>query len=221
MYLYKTRKHDRHMRHWRGLFEHNTVLVLGLALPFVICASFSLQAAVSVILGMIACTLPSMALSHPLRRVLPLWLRLPIYTLLAAGILIPLDSLLTRLMPVTQNALGIYFPILAVNTILIYRSEHPQSHRSFLALLKDGVLHIAGFSLVMLMVALVRELFGNGSIWGIPVPFITFKLSGLSIPFAGCILTAFLAAGAKRFGRAIRVYFYKSDVGRSQRSLND
>ncbi|TCL42806.1 Rnf-Nqr domain containing protein [Harryflintia acetispora] len=214
MYLQRTRKHNRLVRRFSGLFFDNPVLSLGLALPLAISATNSLQGAFCVMIGMWATTLPVMLFSSlpPVRRFLPLWARFPVYVLLAVAILIPVELRLSPIYPVVLNSLGVYFPIIAVNTIMLYRCEHVGVRCGVLHTLIDGVLHLLGFSVVMALLACVRELFGYGSVWGIPVTGITFKLSGLLIPFSGCILLAFLAAGSRYIGRLWRVRNYRADL---------
>lgn len=211
MYLYKTRKHDRHMRHYEGFIRDNSVLTMGLALPFAISATYSLQAAVCVIIGMVVVTLPVMLLSNILGKIMPSWVRIPIYVLIAIGLLIPTQMLLSAAFPTEMSSLGIYFPIIAVNTLMIHRSEKAGVRRTMPAVLLDAVMNLLGFSVVMLLAATLREAFGNGTLWDGSLG-IGFKLSGLLIPFGGCLVVAFMAAGAKFLGRFWRFMLYQSDL---------
>lgn len=211
MRLHRTRKHNRRIHAMEGLFTGNPVLSAALALPFVVAASYSLQAAACIIIGIAAVTLPMALIAALLRERLPLWVRVPLYAIGAALLLLPVYSWLSEVFPVVMNSLGVYFPIIAVNTLMMYRCEKA-ARDTFPHALKDVVLHLAGFTAVMLLAALLREVFGNGTLWGMPLPFITFKLGGLLIPFAGCILAAFLAAGAKYIGRLWRANIYHKDL---------
>ncbi len=80
---------------------------------------------------------------------------------------------------------------MAVNTLMfIARRGLCDFAPPHLALL-DGLCHVLGFSFVVCLLSLVRELFGSGSLWGSPVEFITIKVQGLLVPFSGFILLAF------------------------------
>lgn len=213
MYLFKTRKHDRHMRRYKGIFRTNAVLTMGLALPLAISATFSLQGAVCVIAGMFAATLPVMVLASLVGEKIPVWLRTPVYGLCAVALLIPVQMWLTSLLPVVIDSIGVYFPIIAVNTVMLYRCERVvELHKGVFKTLSDAFRHLLGFALVMIIAASLRELLGNGTLWGIPISGITFKLGGLLIPFGGCIVVAFMAAGAKFFGRLSGAALYRSDL---------
>lgn len=212
MYLGKTRKFSRRVRRFEGLLTENPVLSLGLALPFVISASYSLQAAVCILMGVVAVTLPMTLLAAAVGRRVPQWLLLPICALASGAILIPVQNFAARQFPVVVNSLGVYFPIIAVNTLMIYFCIKAARRGNPLRTLWTVCMHLCGFAAVILPIAAVRELFGNGSFWGLPVPWASFKLGGLLIPFGGCILAGFAAAAGKFFGRLLRGGLYRSDL---------
>lgn len=202
------------MHRFSGLLTGNPVLSLGLALPFAIAATFSLQASFCILTGLVAVTLPLMLLSSLVGRFLPSWLRPLLFSLCAAALLIPLESFLTGLFPTVLNSLGLYFPIIAVNTLMFYHCEKEAELSNPLRALLHALLQLSGLAVILFSCGAIREIFGNGSLWGIPLPSFSYRLGGLLIPFGGCILAAFLAAAAKYFGRLLRVSLYVSDLNR-------
>lgn len=217
MFLLKTRKHHNRVRRLPGLVTENPVLTLGLALPFVIVVSYSLQGALCIFIGMAAATLPTALLASLIGGRLPAFVRTPLWALCAMALLLPVESLLTAYFPVILNSLGVYFPILAVNTLLMHLCDREELWGHPLAALRRTLLALAGFGVVMGVVACIRELFGAGTLWGVPMPWISWRISALLLPFGGLIVIAFLAAGSRALGRRLRGALYQSD----QRRLRD
>ena len=75
-----------------------------------------------------------------------------------------IQLLAQTLVPSLDAALGIYLPLVAVNGILIGRAEEERRTVGFAAL--DAVGVGAGFAAVLLLVGMVRELFGAGTLFG-------------------------------------------------------
>ncbi len=219
MYLNKIRQHSRRVHRFSGLLTGNPVLSLGLALPFAIASTVSLQAAFCIFVGIAAVTLPMMLLSALAGRFLPTWLRFPLFSLCAAGLLIPLESFLTGLFPVVLNSIGLYFPIIAVNTLLLFHCEKEAERGRPLQALLHALLQLSGLAVVLLLCGAIREAFGNGSLWGISLPFLSYRLGGLLIPFGGCIVAAMLAAAARYLGRLLRISLYRSDLKKYTQTL--
>lgn len=212
MYLNKIRRYSRRVYRFSGLLTGNPVLSFGLALPFAIASTVSLQAAFCIFIGIAAVTLPMMLVSALVGRFLPGWLRPALFSLCAAGLLIPLESFLTGLFPAVLNSLGLYFPIIAVNTLLLLHCEKEAENGSLSQALLHALLQLGGLAVVLLLCGTIREAFGSGTLWGIPLPFLSYRLSGLLIPFGGCIVAALLAAAAKYLGRLLRASLYRSDL---------
>lgn len=219
MYLHKSRTHYRRVRRFSGLFTDNPVLTMGLALPLAISATISLRAAFCVLVGVWCVTLPMVLLSSLVGGQIPRPVRIPLICLLSAVLLIPLERWLIGIFPVVINSLGLYLPIVSVNTLMLYLCDKRAIEKKPLAALWEAVRFLLGLSVVMMIAGGVREVFGYGAAWGISLPFMTFRLGGLLIPFSGCILIAFMAAFTKYAGRLFRARLYRHDVNRMQEKL--
>ncbi|MFR9189382.1 MAG: Rnf-Nqr domain containing protein [Anaerotruncus massiliensis (ex Togo et al. 2019)] len=88
--------------------------------------------------------------------------------------------LILPISPEVADSLGIYVPILSINTILLTlcaRYERP-ADRPVMALV-DAAAYSLGFALAMCLIAFFRELLGAGSLWWVPVP-LPFKAEGVN-----------------------------------------
>jgi Na+-transporting NADH:ubiquinone oxidoreductase subunit NqrD len=81
--------------------------------------------------------------------------------------------------------------------------------------LVNSVTYSVGFALVMALIALIRELFGNNTIWGIAIS-LPMKISGLQIAFAGFTLVGFLGALFRFIRRAVLWLFYGLNGSKKQ-----
>lgn len=209
MFLYKTRKHYNRARRFR---VH--VLTTGLALPLVISASYSLQAAACVLIAMTVVTVPMILLASLVGKYIPALVRTPLYALCSMLLLVLLEPMLIKYFPAVLDSLGVYFPIIAVNTLMLYFCEKKSLWGHPLRALATAVLELLGFAAVLGMVAVVRELFGSGMLWGVTIPAVTWKMNALLIPFGGLMVAAFLAAAFRTIGRLTRRILYRSDLRR-------
>ena len=68
--------------------------------------------------------------------------------------------------PVLYQALGIYIPLIVVNCIILGRAESFASKNNIWQSFLDGVGMGLGFTLALTILGSVREILGNGSIFG-------------------------------------------------------
>lgn len=187
------KKYRRKHKLLGALFMRNPVLVMGLDLPFVIAAATSLKNAVAMAIQMFIIHMLTVLFGMAIRRRLPLWLR----ALACAGVstlaTVAVRALLIALFQGISNTLGMYLFLMAVNTMTVMGAAHVGRREMPRAVLSTALSNALGFSLVALVVALLREYFGSGTLWGIAVP-VPIRLSGLLIPFSGFIIMGFLLA---------------------------
>jgi Na+-transporting NADH:ubiquinone oxidoreductase subunit D len=94
-----------------------------------------------------------------------------VQTLIIAFYVILVDLALKAYWPEMSKNLGPYVGLIITNCIIMGRCEaFARSNPPGTSLL-DGLFSGLGYSFVLLMVAVVRELLGMGSILGIPIPY--------------------------------------------------
>ena len=106
-----------------------------------------------------------------LREWTPHRIRMMVQTLIIAFYVILVDLALKAYWPEMSRNLGPYVGLIITNCIIMGRCEafarSNPAGKSFL----DGLFSGLGYSFVLLMVAVLRELLGMGSILGVPMPY--------------------------------------------------
>ncbi len=212
MKLESLRKHRRFSRWFAGAFGMNTVLIAGLALPFAVVATSSLKNAAAISILFACITIPTVLLAFLIGKYLPKLLAPVVYSLFSMALLLACTPLINPISPGLSNTLGIYIPILAVNSSLFVLCEQYSApcSRPIFALV-DAVMYSVGFAFAMGLIACIREWLGNGTLWGVAVPGLPFKLAGLQFAFAGFILAAVFSAFFRFVKRTIIWLYYRHD----------
>jgi len=101
-----------------------------------------------------------------IRNWTPRSVRMMVQTLIIAAYVIIVDIFLKANMPDISKQLGPYVGLIITNCILMGRAEAFASQNSPLDSLIDGIGAGTGYTLVLLAISFVRELFGFGTVFG-------------------------------------------------------
>jgi electron transport complex protein RnfE len=104
-----------------------------------------------------------------LRKVIPDKVRIPAYIVIIASFVTIVQFLLEGFIPSLYDTLGIYIPLIVVNCIILGRAESYASKNNVWLSMFDGIGMGLGFTIGLTSIGIFRELFGNGSIFGISV----------------------------------------------------
>lgn len=129
-----------------------------------------------------------------LRKFIPAKVRIPAYVTVIAGFVTIVQMLLKAYVPTLDKALGIYIPLIVVNCIILARAEAFASKNSVVSSAVDGLGMGLGFTIALTLLGSVREILGNGSIFGL-------QLLGESASPALCLILP--PGGFLVFGLAI------------------
>jgi len=116
--------------------------------------------------GLTFVTVLSSATVSALRSVTPRRVRMMVQTLIIASYVIVVDVFLKAYLPEMSKALGPYVGLIITNCIIMGRCEAFASNNTVKASLIDGLGSGLGYSLVLLAIAIVRELAGFGTLLG-------------------------------------------------------
>ena len=92
-----------------------------------------------------------------------------VQTLIIAAYVIMVDIFLQAKLPDISKQLGPYVGLIITNCILMGRAEAFASQNGPFASLIDGIGAGFGYTLVLLVISFIRELFGFGTVFGVKV----------------------------------------------------
>ena len=101
-----------------------------------------------------------------LKNLIPDGVRIPCYIVVIASFVTLLQMLMQAYVPDLYKTLGIFIPLIVVNCIILGRAEAFAAKNNVLASACDGIGIGIGFTLALTVLGFVRELLGNGSVFG-------------------------------------------------------
>lgn len=104
-----------------------------------------------------------------LRKVIPDKVRIPAYIVIVASFVTIVQFLLQGFVPSLYSGLGIYIPLIVVNCIILGRAESYASKNGVWLSMFDGIGMGLGFTVGLTSIGVFRELFGNGTIFGLRI----------------------------------------------------
>ena len=149
-----------------GLLTQNPVLVQLLGM----CSTMAITTTLFNGIGMGLCVTIILICSNVvislLRKVIPSKIRIAAYVVVIAGFVTIVDLLMQAYLPALSESLGIFIPLIVVNCIILGRAEAFASKNSVAASALDGVFQGLGYTWVLVVMCLIREFLGNGTIAG-------------------------------------------------------
>ena len=153
-----------------GLLTENPVFVLMLGM----CPTLAVTTSAINGFGMGVSSLVVLAVSNLvislLRKIIPDEVRLPAFIVVVASFVTVVELLMEAYIPSLYAALGIYIPLIVVNCIILGRAEAYASKNPPIVSLFDGIGMGLGFTVALTIIGAIRELLGNGSIFGLEIP---------------------------------------------------
>ncbi len=156
---------------FNGIIKENPVFILILGTCPTLAISTDIEGAVAMGLAAMAVLICSNAVISLLRKVIPDTVRIPCYIVIIAGFVTLVQMVMHAYLPELYKMLGIYLALITVNCIILGRAEMFASKNGIFRSALDGVGMGLGFTLALVMMAVVREVLGKGTFWGMAVPF--------------------------------------------------
>ncbi len=142
-----------------------------------------------------------------LRNFIPDKIRIPSFIVVICTFVTMVQMFMQAFLPSLYSSLGIFLPLIVVNCIILARAESFASKNTVLHSAADGIGMGIGFTLALTLIGSIREILGNGTIFGATVFGASFKpMLLLILPAGGFIvygllLALFNVAGAKAAGK--------------------
>ena len=149
-----------------GLITNNPVLVqlIGMCATMAITTTLfnGVGMGLSVLIILTCCNVVLAAI----RKIIPNEIRLAIFVVIIAGFVTIVDLLLKAYIPALSDALGVFIPLIVVNCIIIGRAEAFCQKNTVGASFFDGIFQGLGYTLVLIIMCVFRELIGSGRFGG-------------------------------------------------------
>jgi electron transport complex protein RnfE len=124
-----------------------------------------------------------------LRKSIPPQVRIPSYIVIISTFVTIVDLVMAAYAPELHSALGIFIPLIVVNCIILGRAEAFASKNPVRLAIADALGMGTGFTLSLILISSVRELFGSGTLLGYPVLSTVYNPAVVMILPPGAFLT--------------------------------
>ena len=150
----------------RGIIRENPTFVMLLGM----CPTLGVTPSALNGLGMGLATLFVLILSNAaialVKNFIPDMVRIPSFIVIIASFVTVVDLLMAAYLPTLHAALGIFIPLIVVNCIILGRAEAFASKNNLFQSVLDAIGMGIGFTLGLTLLGSVREILGNGSLFG-------------------------------------------------------
>ena len=190
----------------KGFIKENPILVIMLGLCATLACSTSATDALGMGLAFSFVMLGSNIVVAAIRKLVPNQVRIPVYIIVISTFVTTVDYTLKAYFPALSQSLGVFVPLIVVNCIVMGRAEAFSSKNTVMASLMDGIGMGIGFTVIIALIGAIREVIGNGSLFGhqvMPAQYPSFMI--FILPPGAFLVIGFLMA----LHRKIMVTFYK------------
>lgn len=153
----------------KGFIEENPLLRLVLGLCPALAVTTMAINGVAMGLAATAVLVGSNLVISILRRFIPSQVRIPVFIVVIASFVTIIDMVMAGYFYELHKVLGLFIPLIVVNCIILGRAEAFASRNPVLLSLADGLGMGLGFTLALIILGSVREILGNGTIFGVPI----------------------------------------------------
>lgn len=123
----------------------------------------------------------------------PRWIRVGIYAIIGTAVVFPFMYYLEKHELALLSGLGIYLPLMAMSSFNCVHCEKYAVKHGVKAAFFDSIASSTGYCSVLIIVGIIREVLGYGTILGYDIPFID-GFNGFLMPFGGLFLIGILSA---------------------------
>ena len=149
-----------------GIIKENPVLVLLLGTcPTLATTSMAINGLGMGVAATVVLMCSNLAISL-LKKIIPDKVRIPCYIVVIAGFVTVVQFLVKAFAQDLDKALGIFLPLIVVNCIILGRAEGFSSKNGVAASALDGVFQGLGYTMVLVIMCIIREFLGNGTFGG-------------------------------------------------------
>lgn len=148
----------------KGLLKENPILFSMLGLCPALAITTKLENALGMGIAFTFVLVMSNLVVSLIRKIVPNDLRIPTFIIIIASFVTIIEMLLNAFLPDISKNLGIFLSLIVVNCIVLGRAEAFASKNSTVSSMIDGLGMGIGYTLVLCVISIIREILGSGTI---------------------------------------------------------
>ena len=150
----------------KGLVKDNPTFVLILGMCPTLATTSSAINGLSMGLATLFVLILSNIVISAIAPAVPDKVHIPVYIVVIATFVTVLQLLMQAYVPAVYATLGLFIPLIVVNCIVLGRAEAFANKNGIIDSALDGLGVGRGFTVSLTVIGLVREILGNGSVFG-------------------------------------------------------
>ena len=151
------------------LFNNNPITLQVLGICSALAVTTKMDTAVVMSIAVIAVLTASNFFVSLIRNQIPTNIRIIIQLTIIASLVIVTDQVLKAYVFEISKQLSVFVGLIITNCIIMGRAEAFAMQNPPVLSIVDGIGNGLGYALILLMTAAIREIFGSGNFFGIPV----------------------------------------------------
>lgn len=151
------------------LVDNNPITTQILGICSALAVTTSLATALTMSLAVIAVLVMGNVIISLIRHHVPGSIRLIVQIIIIASLVIVIDQVLQAFAFQISQRLSIFVSLIVTNCLVLGRAEAFAMHNPVGPSILDGLGNGLGYALILMIVGAIRELFGSGSLFGMPV----------------------------------------------------
>ena len=156
-------------RLYNGIVKENPTFVLMLGMCPTLAVTTSAKNGIGMGLATMVVLIMSNLMISLLRKIIPDAVRVPVYITIIASFVTVIEMVMHAYVKDLYDSLGIYIPLIVVNCIILGRAEAYANKNTPILSMFDGVGIGLGFTIGLTLIGIVRELLGNGTVFGLQI----------------------------------------------------
>ena len=150
-----------------GIIKDNPVFVLMLGMCPTLATTTSAINGMSMGLATMFVLICSNLVISLIKNLTPDKVRIPVFIVVIASFVTILQMVMQAFVPGIYASLGLFIPLIVVNCVILGRAEAFACKNTPVASIFDGIGIGLGFTIGLTLLGIVREFFGNGSIFDV------------------------------------------------------
>lgn len=175
-----------------GIIKNNPIFVQLIGMCSVLAVTTSVQNSLAMGMAVTAVLMGSNFVVSLLKNIIPDEIRIPAFVVVIATFVTVIEMFMKAYAQPVYQSLGIFLPLIVVNCIILARAESFAFKNGLIPSIVDGLATGLGYTLAVLILGTIREVFGAGTFFGKEV--ISNPIGILVMPAGAFIVLGILMA---------------------------